>query len=310
MRAPRGYVPRFVRALTAASASLVATSAFADQVVVLDETWVHTPDLADSHYRVDPAVDTPESWVSPVDYSQGTAYVYLEVHTKPTAQETRFQVCFEATPTYGCTDQSPTYTTTGTYEWSTPFADFYVPPGESVDWSQGTNRIACILKDTMNGKPSADNVGDEIAALYTPTEVRMVVTLVSPGGVYEPPTPTGEGGGDAGSGGSGDQGGGPGTGGGGDGGDGSGGEVGDGGNGSGAAGSVTSGASSSRASASSADAASSTGTGLDQGAGSGGGGEDEGGCAASPRSGGGAGMLFACLVLGSVFLRQRRRASA
>jgi hypothetical protein len=176
------------------SLALVALPARADQFVAMDETWVHTPSLPDSHYRVTPAAGTPSDWTSPVDYSGGTAWVYLEVHTKPTDQPTKFQVCFEATPTYACTNQSPTYTTVGTYEWSTPFADFWSPPGSSVDWSLGVNKLACILKDTMNNKPSADNVGPAEAALYTPTEVRMVVTIVSPGGTYVPPTPTGAGG--------------------------------------------------------------------------------------------------------------------
>ncbi len=182
--------------LLASAAFLVAlpgSVALAAQVVVMDETWVHAPELADSHYRVAPMLGTPENWVSPVDYSQGKAYVYLEVHSKPTAQPTRFQVCFEATPTYACTAQSPTYTEVGVYEWETDFAAFWSPPGEGVDWTLGVNKIACILKDTMNGKPSADNVGPETAALYMPTEVRMVITLVEPGGVYVPPTPSGEG---------------------------------------------------------------------------------------------------------------------
>ncbi|MFO0633581.1 MAG: MYXO-CTERM sorting domain-containing protein [Nannocystaceae bacterium] len=160
--------------------------------MVFDRTWVHTPELPDSHYREMPDAGTPADWTSPVDFTQGSAWVYLEVHTKPTAQETKFQVCFEATPTYACTDQSPTYTDVGTYEWETPFANFWSPPGEFVDWTQGVANIACILKDTRNGKPSADNVGPEVAALYTPTEVRMVVTLVEAGSVYEPPTPSGE----------------------------------------------------------------------------------------------------------------------
>ena len=173
-------------------AALWGGAARADQVVVLDETWVHGPDMPDSHFRKEPTADTPGDWTSPIDYTQGTAYVYLEVHSKPTAQETRFQVCFEATPTYACTAQSPTYTDVGTIEWATPFAEFWSPPMEQVDWSLGVAKLACILKDTMNGKPSADNVGAETAALYMPTEVRMVVTIVSPGGVYVPPTPTGE----------------------------------------------------------------------------------------------------------------------
>ncbi len=182
------------RGLVVGGALFVALSggaAQAAQVVVMDQTWVHGPDMPDSHFRVPPMDGTPPNWVSPVDYSQGSAWVYLEVHSKPTLEPTKFQVCFEATPTYACTDQSPTYTEVGVYEWETPFANFY--QGDMVDWTLGTNKLACILKDTMNGKPSADNVGPEIAALYMPTDVRMVVTLVEAGGVYEPPTPTGEG---------------------------------------------------------------------------------------------------------------------
>jgi MYXO-CTERM domain-containing protein len=182
---------------SALSAPLVAACLWsapvrAEQVVVFDQTWVHTPDLPDSHFRMPPGGDAPADWTSPIDYSQGSAWVYLEVHTKPTEQETKFQVCFEATPTYACTLQSPTYTDVGTYEWESTFDQFWSPPGEFVDWTMGVNNIACILKDTMNGKPSADNVGPEVAALYTPTEVRLVVTLVEAGSVYEPPTPTGE----------------------------------------------------------------------------------------------------------------------
>jgi MYXO-CTERM domain-containing protein len=169
--------------------SLGSSAALADQFVVVDSTWDHTPDLADSHYRVLPTAATPASWKSPVDYASGLAHVRLEVFTKPTATPTRFQVCFEATPTYACTDQSPDYTTVGVLDWETPFSNFWSPPGETVDWSQGTTKIALILKDTKNGKPSADNVGPEMAALYTPTHVRMVVTIVAPGSTYVPPPP-------------------------------------------------------------------------------------------------------------------------
>lgn len=193
----------------ALATTLWSGAALAEQVVVMDETWVHTPEMPDSHYRVPPAAGTPENWVTPVDYSKGSAWVYLEVHTKPTAQPTKFQVCFEATPTYACTAQSPTYTEVGVYEWETKFSDFWSPPGTSVDWTLGVNKLAAILKDTMNNKPTADNVGAETAALYTPTEVRLVVTLVEPGSVYKPPTPSGQGGsgGSGGGGGSGGSGG-------------------------------------------------------------------------------------------------------
>ncbi|HET6582192.1 MAG TPA: hypothetical protein VFG69_02070 [Nannocystaceae bacterium] len=191
MRAFHRPSPGLVGIGVALTVWTTSTAALAEQVVVFDQTWVHTPELPDSHYRLPPDAGTPADWTSPVDYSQGSAWVYLEVHTKPTDQETKFQVCFEATPTYACTAQSPTYTEVGVYEWETPFTGFWSPPGEYVDWTLGVHDIACILKDTMNGKPSADNVGPEVASLYTPTEVRLVVTLVEAGGVYEPPVPTG-----------------------------------------------------------------------------------------------------------------------
>jgi hypothetical protein len=151
--------------------------------------WVHTADLADSHYRQPPVAGAPTNWVAPVNYAGGSAWVHLEVLTKPTDEPTKFQVCFEGTPSYGCTNQSMAYTTTGTLEWETPFTNFYIPPNESVDWTKGTKTIAVILKDTMNGKPSAGNVGATQAARFTPTEVRVVVTLVSPGGTYVKPPP-------------------------------------------------------------------------------------------------------------------------
>jgi len=178
-----------VFAAAVAALSLGSADALAEQFVVLDSTWEHTPDLADSHYRVTPLPGTPGDWRKPTDYASGTAHMHLEVSTKPSATPTKFQVCFEATPTYACTDQSPTYTTVGVVDWETPFANFWSPPGTAVDWTLGTKKIALILKDTQNGKPSADNVGADKAALYTPTQVRMVVTIVAKGSTYVPPPP-------------------------------------------------------------------------------------------------------------------------
>jgi MYXO-CTERM domain-containing protein len=188
-RAPRGRRPLRTLPIAAfAAASLWTSLASAEQFVVVDATYEHTADMPDSHYRLDPLPGTPTDWRSPIDYASGTAHMYFEVSTKPTDTPTKFQACFEATPTYACIDQSPTYTTTGVYEWQTPFANFWSPPGEAVDWTKGTAKIALILKDTMNNKPSTDNVGAETASLYMPTKVRMVVTIVAPGSQYVPPT--------------------------------------------------------------------------------------------------------------------------
>ena len=87
------------------------------------------------------------------------------------------------------TAQSEPYATTGVLSWGTAFSALWLPPSTTMDWTQGVDRVAVILKDTENNKPSADNVGDAEAARYTPTRVRMVVTVVTQGSTYVPPGP-------------------------------------------------------------------------------------------------------------------------
>lgn len=167
--------------------SLLATTAFAAQVVVTDVTYTHSAQTtSDSHYIVLPRAGTPSNWASPVDYAHGTAVVRLEVFTKPSATPTRFQICFEGSPSYACTNQAPAYTTTGVYTWTTPFPNFF--QYSSVNWSQGVRDVALILKDTNNGKPAPENVGATESAKYMPTDLRVTVTLVSPGSTYVDPT--------------------------------------------------------------------------------------------------------------------------
>jgi hypothetical protein len=165
----------------------LAAPARADQVVVTDVTYEHSATTThDSHLIVDAPPETPASLRAPVDYASGTAYVRLEVLTKPSDAPTRYQVCFNASPTYACTDQAPPYTTTGVYTWATPFDRFW--QGELPDWSRGLgSTISLILKDTMNRKPSPENVGADVSARYMPTRLRVTVTLVSPRSTYVPP---------------------------------------------------------------------------------------------------------------------------
>ncbi len=164
----------------------LATTSLAAQVVVTEVTYTHSGTTTnDSHYVLPPLQGTPSNWVSPIDYSHGTAVVRLEVFTKPTTIATRFQICFEGSPSYACTNQAPAYTTTGVYTWTTPFTNFY--QYSSLNWAQGVRDIALILKDTSNGKPSPENVGATESAKYMPTQLRVTVTLVSPGSTYVPP---------------------------------------------------------------------------------------------------------------------------
>lgn len=162
-------------------------SARADQFVVTDVSYTHSKDTTeDSHYRLKPLTGTPTDWTKPVDYSKGTVHLIVDVKTKPAGDTpTKFQICFEGTPAYACTDQSPTYTKTGRVEWNAKFADFWY--GGEVDWSKGTKQVALILKDTNNNKPQGD-------PKYVPTELHVQVTLVSPGASFVPPPAAGSGG--------------------------------------------------------------------------------------------------------------------
>jgi len=148
----------------------------AAQFVVVDVEYTHGPETTtDSHYAVDSPPTTPQNW-------------------------TKFQICFLSKPDYSCTDQSPTYTAPGTITWATPFENFYIGNGGNVDWSQGTDRLTLILKDTKNVKPAPENVGAETAARYMPTDLHVIVTLVPQGEVYVPPVTEPVGGGGAGGG--------------------------------------------------------------------------------------------------------------
>lgn len=181
---------KLVSLAVAAALTVLAAPAAAAQFVVTEVTYQHSATTTtDSHNRLSPSTTTPKSWKAPVDYATaGKVHVRLEVFTKPSDAKTRFQICFEATPSYACTDQSPVYTTTGIYDCETTFPKFY--QYDKVDWTKGVNKVALILKDDRNGKPAPENVGETTSKLYMPTDLRVTVTVVEPGSTYEPPAPT------------------------------------------------------------------------------------------------------------------------
>jgi hypothetical protein len=165
--------------LSLVAISIVSAAARADQVVVADVTYTHSADNTDdSHYRIDPKMGSPADWSSPVDFTKGSVHILVEVKTKPGATPTKFQVCFEGDPTYACTDQSPTYTETGEQEWNSPFSRFWVPANATMNWKNGIDKIALILKDTNNmPREEAD---------YLPTELRVEIALLTQGETYTP----------------------------------------------------------------------------------------------------------------------------
>jgi hypothetical protein len=168
----------------------------ADQFTLVDVSYTHSADTtSDSHYYVMLPADTPKDWTKPVDWSNGSVHLIVDVKTKPPGDaKTKMQVCFEGTPAYQCTDQSPTYTTTGKVEWDSQFKNFW--KGGELDWSKGIKKLPLILKDDQNNKPAGD-------PKYMPTDLHVQLYLVSPGAKFVPPAAGSGGTGAAGAGGAG-----------------------------------------------------------------------------------------------------------
>ena len=151
------------------------------QVVVTDVTYTATTaNTMDSHYRVSPAAGTPSNWRSPVDYASGTAFVRLEVLTKPSTQKTIYNICFEGNQA-ACMGYPPAYTAPGTYDFSFAFSTFW--QYSVVDWTKGVQKVALILKNENGDKVQGD-------AQFYPTMIHVTITLVAPGSTYVPPPMT------------------------------------------------------------------------------------------------------------------------
>ena len=156
-----------------------STPARADQFVAVDVTYTHSADTTkDSHYFVKPSAATPSNWQAPVNYAGGSVYMHLEVLTKPSNEPTVWVICFIGSPGYACTDTG-VHTTTGVYERNVTLPSIW--QYDQVDWSKAITQIPIILKDDKNVKVAPENVGQARSALFMPTKLRAVVTIVSAG---------------------------------------------------------------------------------------------------------------------------------
>jgi hypothetical protein len=186
---------------TAAIGLSASPAAAADQLVAFDETYVQelngNVQGETFHHGIVPKPTEPASWTTPVNYAKGTAYLYMEVLEKPSKRNTLLTVCFDGPKEgYGCFD-TKSYTDVGAYETKVTMggADWY--QYGKVAWGQRRDDYHLVIKDpalngTQGGKPATD---------YVPTKLRVVLTIVPPGGTYTPPAKgQGMGGADAGAG--------------------------------------------------------------------------------------------------------------
>jgi hypothetical protein len=171
---------RIVASAIAGCAFVEVGAASAQQFVVTEATYTATVDnTMDSHFYEPPAKATPSNWTSPVDYSKGTAYVRLEVLSKPSTKKTLYNVCFEGNSGYCCMGYPPPYTAPGVVNFSGSLPSFW--NYSTVDWSKGLHQMALILKDENGNKVQGD-------ASFYPTKIHVTITVVAPGGTYVPPS--------------------------------------------------------------------------------------------------------------------------
>jgi MYXO-CTERM domain-containing protein len=164
---------------------LASGPALAQQLVTFDQVITITQQGNGSgafHYTIKPAASEPASWTTPVDYSKGTAYVHMNVMEKPSKRNTTLTICFDGNlEGYGCIT-TPAYTDVGIRDSKhvLPSATWQY---NQIAWSRRRQEYHLVVKDpalggTPGGRPATD---------YTPTKMRVVMTVVPVGGTYTPP---------------------------------------------------------------------------------------------------------------------------
>jgi len=149
--------------------STCSVTARAEQFQLADVTYTATAEnTQDSHFRVPVSSKTPEDWCSPVDYTNGSVAVQLDVLDKPSSTPTLFNVCFEGPGGAACMPYSRAYTGPGRNDFSSPFRAFWQV--DEMDWSRGVDQVALILKDQDENKRQSD-------PLFYPTRLHAVITI-------------------------------------------------------------------------------------------------------------------------------------
>ena len=165
----------------------------AEQFVLFDKVFSFDKKEAiptQSHLKVsleELSKDMPKNWSSPVNYAEGSLYVYMEVYDKPKGDEkTHWSLCYIANKgqngsSYACAS-SPHYTSTGTFEATRDMTKLWQK--DKVVWSQGIKMITLVTKasDNKSGvKGKAHAHMQPNMDLFFPTKIRVVMVQVSKG---------------------------------------------------------------------------------------------------------------------------------
>ena len=135
---------------------------------------------------------TPDSWTSPVNYSQGTLHQRIQVIEKPTSTPVRYAICFfqdqVIAERHACGDLSRmAFTATGTYYSSQSMPTLY-QYSTAVDWTRRPHVIMLHMTDASNHQPDSYPefmslwYGTPNWSLYYPMRLRYTAIIVPPGG--------------------------------------------------------------------------------------------------------------------------------
>ncbi|HEY0710144.1 MAG TPA: hypothetical protein VGG33_25255, partial [Polyangia bacterium] len=173
----RRFPLTFAAGLLGVLAALPESASAQAQLVALDETYTALErdnlTFATYHHKVNPSNREPASWLTPVDYSKGTAHIRLEVFDKPSAKPTTLTICFDGDlEAYGCLTTNA-WTTTGVHEMTKPVTGAW--QHDKIQWGKRRTEYHLVLKDGSQRTPTP-------AADFVPTKLRITMTIVPPGG--------------------------------------------------------------------------------------------------------------------------------
>lgn len=164
------------------------------QFVLFDVTFNYSKEDADnskpnkSHYYITGDMlnaDRPKDWTTPIDFSNGTVHIRIEVLEKPPGNApTTWSLCYIPNKGqgngYGCTTTG-VYTEEGVYERDIPMTSFW--ENESIIWSEGIKQMDLVIKDDSGGQGHAHKRADH--EKYFPTKVRISMVQVAAGFKYD-----------------------------------------------------------------------------------------------------------------------------
>lgn len=171
----------------------VSTSIQAEQFVLFDKTFDFEKKDAvptKSHLRVtlnELSKDMPTNWKSPVNYADGSLYVFIDVLKKPKGSEkTHWSLCYIANKgqngsSYACAS-SPHYAETGKFKIVRDMKKLWQK--DKVVWEKGIKAVTLVTKASksksgVKGKAHAHLQPN--MDLFFPTKIRVIMVQVSAG---------------------------------------------------------------------------------------------------------------------------------